>query len=967
MAAAAVVGTFLAHAAAADVATVRLATGLPPSPSGGRLPEAWVAPVEQGPTIDGRLDDTAWTAARPVVLGKLESRGRASPRTEARLVRTDRVLYVGVRLAEPNVAAMKRAVTKADGPAYSDDSVELFLSPHPDRGYFQMIVSATGAVYDRRGHGDPADWNAGATAAVAVGHNEWTLEVAVPIDALGVGDEVPGRWRANLYRNRRAGGTHESQAFSPTFSKDYDVPGRFGCLLFTPELPWAESDGGADADADEAPAIAVEERDDGTTVLRFDLSAIPAGARVHRARLRCERDPMDGLSDGVRRPIAIYPLAGPSADGQPPKPTGEPLHLVAPWYDAFEMTGWVRRWTAGEGTPGVWVKAFAGWRKDRTYLDVMFSGRSADVPPAAAGVKAFHRAGQTFITWREIDDPVGRDDVTWGEMRPILRDLDRPRRVRYAVYRASEPISADTLHRAERIALVRPLSGWNLAGRNIGRPIDRHIATAKELDWHQWNPFRDAAVDGDYGLACPIERFVVRDGEPPLPRGTGLYVHTAAADGRAWYAVVTTVDGVENTRDVRAGLNVAGPLEERVASPQPVLQRALPPGPFFNYDQRRLHYVRWVAPPLANLPYAYYNWSVGVPNDLRRVAALELNLHRDGYGYWRTHYRIEPGSVVLCPYDFPRKTFWFGYHECLGTLRPWTGGRVRNYTERRLLAFVDWAARTWPVDRDRVLVTGCRGGASGSGALHLGLRHPDVFNMVIAGHGDPDYADAGDEAERVWGKRDWALETPAGRSVWDELDLRRTVRDLPPTAELPFVSMTYSNRQERTHALAEALMARGHAVVTHTAWGGQRLVPVSATATHWCLPLDIRRDRAMLAVHRTEKTGDAVRNGSLLWQADDLVDEPVRFAVTLRQGRGTFRGTLTLRRLQRFRVREGKRYAWRIEPLDKKEDRGAGEETAAREGTVAAGPGGVLRLGGIRLATGTYRLTVRPDGQGASP
>jgi hypothetical protein len=947
-------GLLLVQGACAEVVTTRLATGLPPTPAAGRIPEAWVASAEQAPTVDGRMHDAAWAATRPVVLGKLESRGEAAPRTEARLVHTDRILYVGVRLDEPNVAGMKRSVTKADGPAYGDDSVELFLSPHPDGGYFQMIVSATGAIYDRHGRGDPARWNAGATAAVEVGRDAWTLEVAVPMSALGVGEEMPRRWRANLYRNRRAGGRHESQAFSPTFSADYDVPERFGCLLFTPTCPWTESD----EPAGTRRTITVEERDDGTNVLRFDLSSIPKGAKVHRARLWCEREPLDGLSDGVLEPIDIRALTGPSEGGGPPRTAGQPLRLVPPWYDAFEMTEWVGRWVAGKGAAGVWVKTFPGWRKGRTFLDVMYEGPPQEVPPSASGVQALHRAGQTFLTWREIDDPVGRDEVTWGEMRPILRDLDRGGEVRYAIYRSGRPISPETLHRAERIAVIRPLSGWNLAGRNIGRPIDRYIATAGGLDWHQWNPFRDATVDGDYGRDCPIDRFVVRDGRPPLARGIGLYVHTAADEARAWYAVVTTVDGVENTRDVRAGLNVAGPVEERVARPQPVLQRELPRMPFFNYDQRRLHYVRWVAPPLTNRPYDYHNWSVGVPDGLARGAALELNLHRDGYSYWRTHYRIEPGSVVLCPYDFPRKTFWFGYHECDGTLRPWTEGKVRNYTERRLLSFVDWAAERWPVDRHRILVTGCQGGASGSGALHLGLRHPDVFNMVIAGHGDPDYADAGEAAERLWGKAAWGLKTATGRSVWDELDLLRTVRSLPPDAELPFVSMTYDNRKERAHALAEALMAGGHAVVTHTAWGGQRLVPVSATATCWCLPLDIRRDRAMLAVHNTEKTGDAVRNGSPQWQTDDMIDEPRRFVVTVHQDRGPFAGTIALRRLQRFRVRAGQRYAWRLEPLGEPRDRKARDEAPPREGTVTAGAGGVLRLDDLRLEAGTYRLTV---------
>jgi len=987
----------LGAVADAAVVTRRLGTGLPPAPAGAKLPEAWVAPADKVPVIDGKLDEAAWSKTRPVLLGKLESHGKATPRTEAFLVHTGGVLYVGVKLAEPLVADLKSAVRDADGPAYSDDSVELFLSPHPGRGYYQLIVSAGGGIYDRHGHGDSADWDAGAKAAVQVGADGWSLEVAVPMQALGVGEEMPNRWRANIYRNRRAGGQHQSQAFSPTFRGDYDVPARFGHWLFTPESPWAE----LEKVVDKQSGIEVDKLDDGTTVLSFDLQAIPAGAKVHRARLRCERAPIDGLNEDVLRPIEIYPLASPHVQGSRPRAADAPLKPIGPWYDAFDVTDLIRRCVAGQASAGVWVKRFPGWHKDRTFLDLMYEGEPEKVPRAVSDVQAFHRAGQTFITFREIDDPVRRDQITWSQLKSILGDLDRRRQTRYCIYRSTRPIMPETLPQAELIARLKPLSGWNLNGRNIGRSIDRFIATARVLNWHQWNPFRDAGIDGDYGRDCPIDRLVIRDGGTPLPRGTGLYVHTAAKDQRAYYAVVTAVDGVENTRDVRGGLNVVGPIDEKVAMPEPVLQGELPDSPFFHFAQKRLHYVRWVAPPLTNRPYDYHNWSVGVPLELQDGAALELNLHRDGYSYWRTHYRIEPGSVVLCPYDFPIKTFWYGYHECRGTLRPWNEGTIRNYTEKRLLGMIDWAARKWPVDRGRVLVTGCQGGASGSGALQLGLRYPGVFNMVIAGHGEPSYSGTGEPAERLWGKVDWGLRTckettrglsrfsrserglsrfsrsengtvpfrtpeniPAripktenAKSVWEDLDLIRRVGSLAPGAELPFVSMTYSSQQQQTDALAELLMSAGHPVVTHKAWGGQRMIPVSATATNWCLPLDIRRDRAMLAISADGKTGDAVRNGSLLWQTADMVDEPARFAVTLRQATGEFNGTITLRRLQRLTPQTGRRYAWKLDPIEVVAGRG-GQQPQPAEGTVTVGSDRLIRLRDIHIAQGTHRLTI---------
>jgi hypothetical protein len=159
--------------------------------------------------------------------------------------------------------------------------------------------------------------------------------------------------------------------------------------------------------------------------------------------------------------------------------------------------------------------------------------------------------------------------------------------------------------------------------------------------------------------------------------------------------------------------------------------------------------------------------------------------------------------------------------------------------------------------------------------------------------------------------------------------------------------------------LAEALMASGHAVITHTAWGGQRMVPVSTTATNWCVPLDIRKNRSMLAVCQSGPSGDAVRNASLVWQTADLVDQPDRYAVTLRQGRGEFHGTVTLRRLRQFRVEPGKRYAWRLEPAAAP-DRAGTQPPATQEGTLTVGSDGLFVLDNLGLETGTYRLTITP-------
>ncbi|HET6427404.1 MAG TPA: hypothetical protein VFJ30_03265, partial [Phycisphaerae bacterium] len=587
----------------------------------------------------------------------------------------------------------------------------------------------------------------------------------------------------------------------------------------------------------------------------------------------------------------------------------------------------------------------------------------ADVPPQVTAVKAVHRAGQTFVTWKEISDPVAAETVAWGRLKPILDGLDRQEQVRYCVYRHDRKITADNLHEAERIATVKPLSCWNVNGRNIDRPVDEFIATGTYLPTGHWNPFDSARIDGEYGRDCQIERLVIRDGDKPLPAGSGLFVHTPGAAGTAYYAVVTCRDGVENTRDIGAGNSLARPLAEKAGIGEPVFQRQLGKMPFFNYAQKRLHYVRWVAPPLANVPGVYYNWSVGVPDELGKSVPLELNLHRDGHSYWRTHYRIERDSIVLSPYDFPVQTFWAGTHESLGTLKSFRQGIIRHYTEKRLLAFIDWAVRQWPVDRGRVLVTGCRGGASGSGALHLGMRHPEAFNVVIAGHPWVEYVGPASDTDRraaataqamqaVWGKADWNIKCESGQTFWNDHDMNRLAAGLEPKAELPLITMSNNHGYAGARDLYTRLFDQGRAVIANFSWGGSRYIPVTRTGTYPnAIRVDVRRDLPLPAFVTAEGSklvsgGQMGQfNGQFRWS--DVKETPEAVELTLfTEGRGDSTADITLRRLKRFQVASGGRYAWKTT--------GPGGQS----GQATAGDGGVLVLKGVKVPAEPARLVV---------
>src|SRR5262249_41172031 len=90
---------------------------------------------------------------------------------------------------------------------------------------------------------------------------------------------------------------------------------------------------------------------------------------------------------------------------------------------------------------------------------------AADGPAAVQDLQAVHRAGQTFLTWKEIDPLITADKTTWGEIKDKLAKAKDA--CSYRVYAHDKPISKTTLAAAQLVAEVRPLSAYNTNGRNV--------------------------------------------------------------------------------------------------------------------------------------------------------------------------------------------------------------------------------------------------------------------------------------------------------------------------------------------------------------------------------------------------------------------------------------------------------------------------------------------------------------------
>ncbi|CAN5153055.1 hypothetical protein BH09MYX1_BH09MYX1_21010 [soil metagenome] len=219
------------------------------------------APVKRfatAPTIDGKLDEPAWTDA--IVLGPLVDPGAGGDDRASRVAAygklgwDDKNLYVGMVVRDDSpVSPFSR--DDADPHLWEKSSaIELMIQPGDpgdNKDYYEIQIDTHGAVFDT--HWD--DYNipiSGGETDKVFGHPTWssnaerastvdtgrsyTIEAAIPFSAFVAGrTALPPKsgdvWRVNLYSFRDAQGI--ALAWSPIKHQgNFHKSARFGRVKF---------------------------------------------------------------------------------------------------------------------------------------------------------------------------------------------------------------------------------------------------------------------------------------------------------------------------------------------------------------------------------------------------------------------------------------------------------------------------------------------------------------------------------------------------------------------------------------------------------------------------------------------------------------------------------------------------------------------------------------------------------------
>jgi len=685
------------------------------------------------------------------------------------------------------------------------------------------------------------------------------------------------------------------------------------------------------------------------TLMTFDLSALPKGARIHRARLKLVRPEQYGPG---------FHLVPADADG---KASGERLKLIGPenlWFDATDAA---RRWATGGAAKGfLLLRGGPRFEQDATFLEVAFEGTLADPPEQVRDVKAFYRAGQVFLTFREIEDPSeGQDDYAWGLLMKKSRGYnprelvprDDPRELRYRVYRHDEPITAKSIAQATLLGEV--VSGSRFNTREVRR-IWQGEQTPSILD------------EKYIALRLAVEP------EKPLPSGIGRHVHTVRKAGRGYYAVVTAVNGVENTVDLSPA-NTAGPVDEKVAPPEPVVYRKQVHelrGKGATYVQL---WCNWYCdPPLSPVPMCYDVVVGYCPQKLARPAPVHINR---GHSWVQTvePVRPEPTDRIDLAHccDWPN-AFWMGIHDAAHTLKGIEEGTWQPFPIRRQEALLKWLAGRFEIDPDRITA------ALGAWGM-METERPDLY-ADMHGWGLPEVTkgfQAWQRARGVWGPPEAYAGRPKEENPFWRQDWSRYVL-ADPRREIPFFHM-------------------------HLGWGahftemGWPPVPrflramidtKRAFVYHWRVPDDerpiIRRGESLPAFGNCSlddnpgngdlNHGEGMNiqlNGYLTWDSESLAERPGRWEATVwLAGRPPLEQCtvdLTPRRGRTFRARPGEQFAWtntlHLTDAQKRKAVESGqappETRPVQSGTATADRWGLVTVPQLQVTTARHRIVIQ--------
>lgn len=181
-----------------------------PSPPTVNVPRASVQPI-----IDGNLFEKAWAKSVPLSpFYQVDAITPANEPTQGFLLWDDQYLYIGARIYDSQMRQVQITQTNPDSAVWLDDTLEILVDPNPATPtYHHLVINPVGTVFDQHIEANypldsdlktaykriaKPDWDSRAQVKTQITPTFWSVEVALPRDALE--PTSLKNWRFNLHR-----------------------------------------------------------------------------------------------------------------------------------------------------------------------------------------------------------------------------------------------------------------------------------------------------------------------------------------------------------------------------------------------------------------------------------------------------------------------------------------------------------------------------------------------------------------------------------------------------------------------------------------------------------------------------------------------------------------------------------------------------------------------------------------------
>ena len=192
------------------------------------------------PIIDGNLFEKVWARSVPLSpFSMADATTLPNEPTQAFLLWDEQYLYIGARIYDSEMKQVQITQTNPDSSVWLDDTFEILVDPNPATPtYHHLVINPIGTVFDQHIEANypldsnlktaykriaKPDWDSRAQVKTQITPTFWSVEVALPRDALE--PTALKNWRFNLHRKIQGGLTESSSKpteysyWSPTYDE----------------------------------------------------------------------------------------------------------------------------------------------------------------------------------------------------------------------------------------------------------------------------------------------------------------------------------------------------------------------------------------------------------------------------------------------------------------------------------------------------------------------------------------------------------------------------------------------------------------------------------------------------------------------------------------------------------------------------------------------------------------------------